>query len=85
MVSPIQWQMFKKQTKNITEIGQTLKKLRESKGLTQEEVAALIHISRYCVSRIETGDRKEIDTLLIAKYAALLGISMDDLVYCQAA
>lgn len=37
-------------------VGETIKKLRESKGMTQEELAQKVYVSRQAVSRWETGE-----------------------------
>ena len=77
--------MFTKKTKTLKEIGQTLKVLRESKGLTQKEVAIHINISKSCVCRIEKGMIKELDILLTARYVSVFNLSLDELVFTMAA
>jgi transcriptional regulator with XRE-family HTH domain len=73
-----------KTTKTYPQIGLLLKALRKSKKLTQTEVARRINISKFCVSRIENGIIKELDTLLIARYASIFDVSIDTLVYLAA-
>lgn len=73
-----------KTTKTYSQIGLLLKSLRKSKKLTQTEVARRINIFKFCVSRIENGIIKELDTLLIARYASIFDVSIDTLVYVAA-
>lgn len=41
---------------NLENIGNYLKKLRSEKGITQQELADLIHISRESISKWERGN-----------------------------
>lgn len=55
-----------------------LKKLRENKGLTQQELAELLGISRSAVTKYETGERFP-DEAMLKKIAGVLGASLDTL------
>ena len=58
--------------------GTTIRSLRETKGMTQEELAACIHVSAKAVSKWETG-RGFPDVSLLEPLAAALGISVIEL------
>ena len=58
--------------------GAAIRRLREAKGLTQEELAACIHVSAKAVSKWETG-RGFPDVSLLEPLAAALGISVPEL------
>ena len=58
--------------------GTTIRGLREAKGLTQEELAARIHVGAKAVSKWETG-RGFPDISLLEPLAAALGISVIEL------
>jgi transcriptional regulator with XRE-family HTH domain len=56
--------------------GKTLKELRESKGLTQEEFSKIISAGQSTVGMYETDKRKpDIDT--IKQFAAFFGVTTD--------
>jgi transcriptional regulator with XRE-family HTH domain len=61
-------------------IGENLKKLREAKGMTQQEMADLIHTHRTGYSKMENNQQDiPVDCLiLIAKHFA---ITVDDIIY----
>lgn len=58
--------------------GSVIKKLRENRGLTQEELAGKIHVSGKAVSKWETGQGFP-DISLLEPLAAALGISVIEL------
>lgn len=58
--------------------GSVIRKLREDKGLTQEELAGMIHVSGKAVSKWETGQGFP-DISLLEPLAAALGISVIEL------
>ena len=58
--------------------GAAIRSLREAKGLTQEELAAHIHVSAKAVSKWETGKGFP-DVSLLETLAAALGISVIEL------
>jgi transcriptional regulator with XRE-family HTH domain len=60
------------------EISQRVKKLRDHKGLSQQELAKLLMISRPTVSLIESGERK-ISADELVKLAEIFNISVESL------
>lgn len=62
------------------EIGFKIKKLREEKNLSQEQLANLLEISQSKLSKIENGRIKKIEINLILKLCKFIDIQFDDLV-----
>jgi len=60
-------------------IGQNIKKIREEKGMTQQQIAELIHMHRSNYSKIESGQR-EISVDALNKIAKFFGMSIDQIV-----
>lgn len=60
------------------EISQRVKKLREYKGISQQELAKLLKVSRPTVSQIESGERK-ISADELVKLAEIFNISVEGL------
>ena len=65
---------------NKTNIGKTVKKLREKLGISQEKLARLADVSNNTVVNIEAGkqDNPTIETL--KKVASALQVGVDDLI-----
>lgn len=63
---------------SFSEIGGRVKSLREQKGLSQGQLAALIDVSRPVVTKIE-GGKKAINSLELRRIADVLGVSVDEL------
>ena len=62
------------------DIARNLKCLRRQRGLTQEELAARLHVTRQAVSNWERNrNQPELEILLSA--AELLGVGVDELLY----
>jgi len=61
-------------------IGQNIKRLREDRGIKQNEIADLIGMHRSNYSKIENGQR-EISIAAIDKIANYFNISIDELVH----
>ena len=59
------------------QIGQRITELRKMKGLSQEELAKKVKISRPSLAQIELGNRG-IDILELQKLSMVLGFSLDD-------
>jgi transcriptional regulator with XRE-family HTH domain len=57
---------------------QTIRALREARGLTQHQLAALVGTSSAVVSHWETGNRG-ISAVMLRKVARALGVSMDEI------
>ena len=59
------------------QIGQRIVGLRKKKGMSQEDLAKSLKISRSSIAQIELGNRS-IDILELQKLAEILGFSIDD-------
>ncbi len=59
------------------QIGQRITKLRKMKGLSQEDLAKSVKISRPSLAQIELGNRS-VDILELQKLSLVLGFSLDD-------
>ena len=61
-------------------LAETIKKLRESQGLSREKLARMADVSNNTIFNIEAGtqDNPTIDTL--RKIATALGVGVDDLI-----
>lgn len=60
---------------------QWLKNIRESKGISQQNVAEKVGITRQYYQLIETGERQQkMDITLIAKLSQVLGVSMNQII-----
>ncbi len=59
------------------QIGQRVAELRKMKGLSQEDLAKIIRISRPSLAQIELGNRS-VDILELQKLSRVLGFSLDD-------
>lgn len=64
---------------NLTQkqIGQRITELRKMKGLSQEDLAKTVKISRPSLAQIELGNRG-VDILELQKFSLILGFSLDD-------
>lgn len=62
----------------MAEFGETLRKARESKGMTQQTLAEKVYVTRQTISRWECGERYP-DLLTLKKLSLVLEISTDDL------
>jgi len=60
-------------------VGQNIKKIREDKNLTQQQIAELIHMHRSNYSKIESGQR-EISVDALNKIAKYFGMTIDQIV-----
>lgn len=59
-------------------LGTRLKKAREYLGLTQEDVAKLMGVSRVVITNIESGTRK-VSAEELSKFSKIYGWSMEEL------
>jgi len=63
-------------------IGKTIKKLREEKGITQEQLAEKLNVTRQAVSNWENGKTQpDIDTIL--KISCELDVYVEEIIYGQ--
>lgn len=63
-------------------VGLNIKRLREEKGLTQQQIAELINMHRSNYSKIESGQR-EISIEALEKIAKHFGMTIDQLVHME--
>lgn len=64
--------------KTLITLGKKIQKLRKQKGLTQEELAEIVKISRVYMGYIEQG-RESPSLKTLMKLAKKLGVSVEDL------
>jgi transcriptional regulator with XRE-family HTH domain len=60
-------------------VGKTIKGIREEKGLTQQQIAELVHMHRSNYSKVESGER-DLSIEAINTVAKYFGITIDQLV-----
>lgn len=65
---------------DISTIGQTIKKLRNEKGWSQDELARIAGVPFTTVAKIETGVIKNPSIEKMAKIAKALGVKVDELI-----
>ncbi|MDF2548784.1 MAG: helix-turn-helix domain protein [Anaerosolibacter sp.] len=58
----------------------TLKQIRESKKLTQKELADLVNLSQETISQYENGKRRP-NIIIARKIADIFGISLDNIFF----
>ncbi len=68
---------------NQKQLGKKIKKLRESKELSQEFVALKLNLSRPAISQIES-DQRKVDSLELKRIAKLFSMSVDELLADEA-
>ncbi|WP_153944977.1 helix-turn-helix domain-containing protein, partial [Acinetobacter baumannii] len=61
----------------MSSIGERVKKLREKRGWTQLDFAKKLGISNSVLSRIENGEKKNVEDYLVKRLAETLEISAD--------
>jgi ribosome-binding protein aMBF1 (putative translation factor) len=70
----LQYQMSPRQ------VGATIRRLREVKGMDQKTLARLAKVSQPYLSQLETGRSKTPAVTVAKRLAKALGVSLDDLV-----
>ena len=60
-------------------VGKTIKGIREEKGLTQQQIAVLVHMHRSNYSKVESGER-ELSIEAVNTVAKYFGMTIDQLV-----
>jgi len=60
-------------------IGETIKKYRQEKGISQDKLSKLADVAFHTVVKIESGDTPNPTIDTIKKIAAALGVSVDEL------
>lgn len=61
-------------------LGQTIRELRLSKGISQEQLALISEVDRSYVGRVERGDNN-VAVLTLARLAAALGMTVAKLMH----
>ena len=62
-----------------TRLGVTLKKLRNQRGLTQEDLGKRVGVSYAYISMLESGAKKNPSLALLKRLAKALGVPVTDL------
>lgn len=65
----------------MTHIGDNIKRIRKTAGLSQQELAKRCGISKSQISRLESGQQQNPLIQTIAPIATALGASLDEIVY----
>lgn len=65
-----------------THFGDTLKRIRNQRGWSQDELAAKLNTSKQVISRYERGERTP-KISVAARYAVVLGVSLSELAGIQ--
>ena len=60
-------------------IGKNIRKIREQKGFTQQQIAELVNMHRSNYSKVESGER-ELSVTALNKVAKHFGMTLDELV-----
>lgn len=68
----------------MSNIGKTIKKVRAEKGMTQEQLAERLHVTRQAVSNWEMG-KTQPDVETLAAMAEVFGVPVEELIYGNAA
>ncbi len=66
-------------SREVSQIGKNLKKLRKKKGLSQDRLSKLADISYNTVIKLESGGITNPTIETLQKIAKALGVSVDDL------
>jgi len=64
----------------MSNITKTLRKLRETKGLSQEKLARLADVANNTIIKIEAGKNQNPTLETLKKVAQALGVSVDELI-----
>lgn len=64
----------------MSNITKTLRKLRETKGLSQEKLARLADVANNTIIKIETGKNQNPTLNTLKKIAKVLEVNVDDLI-----
>lgn len=65
---------------NNKEIGKKIKSIRQSQGLSREQLAEKLNVTKYAIINYEQGQRGA-SIKILNKIAAALGVSMNELLY----
>ena len=61
-------------------LANNIKKLRESKGLSQEKLARLADVANNTLIKMESGENQNPTLVTLKKVAKAFGVSVDDLI-----
>ena len=61
----------------LSELGKTIRELRQQKGITQEALAMQVNVSRTTLSKLENGYIANISIVTIDQILSLLGYEID--------
>ena len=64
----------------MTTLGERVKRLRQSQGLSQSELARRCQVTQAAISRLESGRMQDIQTAIARRLARALGTSVDHLI-----
>lgn len=64
----------------MTTLGERLKRLRQSQGLSQSELARRSQTKQATISRLESGRMQDVETATARRLARALGTSVDYLI-----
>lgn len=64
-------------------MGYNIKAIRESKGMSQEELSAKSGVSRPIISMLETGTRETTTTKTLLALAKALDVSVDEIFFAE--
>ncbi len=67
----------RRQESDMSILGERLRAVRESRGLTQEEVALRAHLPRPAIGRLERGERNHVRSDVLGRLAIGLSVSAD--------
>lgn len=67
-------------SKEKSKIGETIKKYRLQKGMSQDKLSKLADVAFHTVVKIESGDTPNPTIETVKKIAVALGVSVDDLI-----
>jgi transcriptional regulator with XRE-family HTH domain len=65
-------------------VGYKIKEIRESRDMTQEELAEKSGVSRVTISGLENGTERNTTSKTLVKIAAALGVTVDQIFFTQA-
>jgi transcriptional regulator with XRE-family HTH domain len=65
---------------NNQNLSKNVKRLRETKGLSQEKLARLADVANNTLIKMETGENKNPTLETLKKVAQALGVSVDELI-----
>lgn len=61
------------------DLGAKIKRLRQQRGLGQERLAIEAHVDQSGLSKFERGKERKMGTVPLMRIAAVLGLSLDEL------